>query len=299
MAYTVEVSSGARVTRERPSAASLDAVAELAVIAEGLSDGVNVNSRDVHTWLDGQLSCRKSRTESGLRRRRSVEELIGHPATPAIASWLMRYAPPAHIEVALAEAHRVLIAIRAGQVSPGWGAARLRKTSRRSWRYERSTVVAVDPAILPDNPSFLRRDESVATTALALLKAVGIDVSPRGTQLLEEAVDQAVDYLADEAARTGSTGPDALCARRACRSTAMRRMSNWVASGLPAGKTIRGLLLGPDGLVARALRVHFGLVNEGEAPFSLSSSVVNRWVIGLAEIERSLVRPEVSEDYAA
>lgn len=299
MAYTFEVSSREAGTPYCLGSTHHTAVMELAAIAEALPEGVNVSSRDVHTWVDGQLSWRKSRKESGLRRRQSAEALFGHSATPALASWLLRHAPPAHMEVALAEAHRVVAGIRAGQITPGFGAARLRTTSRRTWRHDQSNVLAMDPVFLPDTPPVLRREDSLASVALGILRAAGIVVSPPLANFLEGAVDQAVDYLADEAARSGSTGVDALCARQARHSTAKRRMSNWVASGFPEGKQVRAILEGPHGLVAYALRVRSGTAAEEAALFSVPSEVVRGWAVRLAEVERSLVRADVSADDAA
>jgi hypothetical protein len=299
MAYTVERKGRGTDSREGVRWAPLGAVQELAVIAESLSDPVHVSSRDVHTWLDGQLSCRKSRGDSALRRRRSIDALFGHAATPALASWLLRYAPPAHIEVALVEAHRVVADIAAQRASADWGAARLRKASGRSWRYGKSEVPVLDLAFLPDPPYTIKYEESLAAAVLGVLKSVGIVVSPDLARFLEAAVDQAVDYLAAEAARSGCTGVDALSPRPPRRSTATRRMSNWVASGSLAGKEVRAILPGPQGLIAYALRIRSGSLTEDEALFSVPASAVRTWSARLAAAERSLAQGDVPRVCAA
>jgi hypothetical protein len=131
--------------------------------------------------------------------------------------------------------------------------ARLIRTANRSWDKDKAECRELDPDALPSSGHPSRETDSLVPEALDLLSRAGIRLSETAARLIAEAVDQAVDFLADEADRTGRTGPGVLRPPPARMVNRVRRASNRVAGSNPAGAILRSLVLGSEGLVARAL----------------------------------------------
>jgi hypothetical protein len=269
------------------------AAAELAAIANALDESLDVATRDVHTWIESGASGRADWQESAIRRADAIHRLFDHSSTPALAGWLIRYAHPARLEVGLAEAHRVAARIRAGGLTPEAAAGRLIRTANRSWDKDRSDCVGIEPDALPSEEHQSHKADSLVPEAMKLLSRAGIHPSEPASRLIAEAVDQAVDFLADEADRTGRSGPGVLQPPRARTVNRDRRASDRVASSHPAGVVLRSLVFGKHGLVAQALMERFGVKSGhqrvGSERFSTAS-----WAADVSRLEAT-IHPEWHE----
>jgi hypothetical protein len=257
---------------------------ELAAIAARLYEPLAISARDVRSWLDGSRSERPELRESRRRRAQAVELLFGHPLTPPLAAWLTRFAPPPHLEVALVKAHHAAALIKDGEMEPELAARALRRSIRRSWAKQRLTgarLIADPPSL--DQPS-TKRVDSLAVEAIEVLATAG--VRPGATQLavIAEAVDQAVEYLAEEAERDSSKGKGVFDPPPPSRVSSNRRASLRVATGHPAGSQLRQLLFGGEGLVAYALYLRAARAN-GATPPTPKPSVVRAWSYTLSQFD--------------
>jgi hypothetical protein len=263
------------------------AAAELAAIANALDDSLNVATRDVHTWIESGASGRADWHESAIRRADAIRRLFEHSSTPALAAWLIRYAHPARLEVGLAEGHRVIARIRAGQLTPEAAVGRLIRTANRSWDKDRSEGNGIDPDALPLEEPPRHKTDSLVPETMKLLGYAGIHPSEAASRLIAEAVDQAVDFLADEAERTGRSGPAVLQPARARTVNRDRRASGRVASSHPAGAVLRSLVFGKDGLVAQALMHRFD-VGSTHQRSAFKPSTTTSWAADVSRLEAAI-----------
>src|SRR5262249_25487345 len=150
-------------------------------------------TRDVHTWIESGASGRADWQESAIRRADAIQRLFEHSSTPALAGWLIRYAHPARLEVGLAEAHRVITRIRAGQLTPEAAVGRLIRTANRSWDKDRSEGSGIEPDALPLEEQLGHKSDSLVPETMKLLASAGIYPSEAASRLIAGAVDQAVD----------------------------------------------------------------------------------------------------------
>lgn len=266
------------------------AAEELSAIAAGLDASLNVETRDVHTWIEARESDRARPANlrvSAMRRDEATRRLFNHSATPALAKWLIRYARPARLEVGLVEAHRAVGRMKAGDLPPEAAVARLVRLANRSWYKDRADCPELDVDDFPSPAEPTPDADSLVPEALELLRRAGIRLSEPAAQLIAEAVDQAVDFLADEADRTGGRGPDVFQALPARRVNRHRRASNRVVSHHPAGSILRYLVLGPDGLVARALAERLDTRTNGRSAWAGPLNV-RSWAVGIARLEATI-----------
>jgi hypothetical protein len=165
--------------------------------------------------------------------------------------------------------------------------ARLIRTANRSWDKEKAECPELDPDTLPSLEQTTRETDSLVPEALDLLSRTGIQLSEPATRLIAEAVDQAVDFLADEADRACRTGPGILQPPPARMVNRARRASSRVASCHPGGAILRSLVLGSEGLVASALAERLRAASSPcEAPAGPSNT--QSWVAGIARLEATI-----------
>jgi hypothetical protein len=278
--------------RGRPRKSSRrNAEAELRAIAGALVIPLNVGTRDVHTWIEAKASERAEWRASAARREDAIRRLFEHPSTPALANWLIRYARPARLEVGLAEAHRVAARIKTGRLSPEAGVARLIRTANRSWQKDKAESVELDPDAFPSSEQPARESASLVPEALALLSRAGIEPSETAARMIAEAVDQAVDFLADEADRTGRKGLG-VCQPPPARSVNRdRRASSRIASHHASGVILRSLVLGFDGLVVRAI----GERTTSRVP--TGALTARSWAAAIARLEVTIHPQPESQDF--
>jgi hypothetical protein len=277
------VGSGSRMRKSPRRSAE----GELQAIAAALVIPLNVGTRDVHTWIEAKASERAEWRASAVRREDAIRRLFEHPSTPALAQWLIRYARPSRLEVGLAEAHRVAARIKADRLSPEAGVARLIRTANRSWHKDKAESVELDPDDFPSPEQPARESETLVPEARALLLRAGIEPSERAARMIAEAVDQAVDFLADEADRTGRRGLGVCQPPPARTVNRDRRASSRVASHHASGAILRSLVLGSDGLVARALgeRLRAASTTHGVPRGSLTA---RSWAAAVARLEATI-----------
>ncbi|MDA8046192.1 MAG: hypothetical protein M0Z30_13295 [Actinomycetota bacterium] len=260
-----------------------------AVVLE-FDDFLELSARDVRNWLEHGPGTRWQEELARQRRRIAAHQLFSHPATPSLARWLSRYAEPARVEIALVEAHKVASRISAGELTPGQGVAGLRRLARRSWEKEQGTTTELERDVPAPPLNRTHREASLALEVLELIDALDLIVSPAIVEIVVAAVDQGVDYLADEAERWGESGRRALEPRLSASVPAFRRVSQRVAHGHPAGRAVRALVMGQRGLIGYALERR-RLLAMGKDPMPLPEPVAERWVwlLDLAEgaLERS------------
>ena len=83
-------------------------------------------------------------------------------------------------------------------------------TADRSWNKEQAETNSIATDVLSYVPAASCRNDSLGPEVLAVLATAALHPTQPAAQLIVETVDQAVDYLADEAKRGEITGPAVL-----------------------------------------------------------------------------------------
>lgn len=171
-----------------------------------------------------------------------------HPGWEAVVGWILRRTPDCDPTVAAVHAVRNADRVRSDPDYARCMAGYMQHIARRRPLDERRVAYKTveltwEPA--DDTNSLERPTASLAREVEQLLEAVGIRIGDSVRELIEPAVDVAVDWWDALATRTGLVGDDLLeAARRSDGITASQRLTSHFEG--PAARPLVALLTGGD-----------------------------------------------------